>query len=60
MFLTWALAGKAYPAIIQQYRVSPNEITVESPYIAKNIDATRWAFGLDGVTKVSLRGEPPT
>ncbi|HLA81721.1 MAG TPA: UPF0182 family protein, partial [Thermoleophilia bacterium] len=24
MFLTWVLAGKAYPAIIQQYRVSPN------------------------------------
>ena len=31
MFLTWALAGKAYPAIIQQYRVSPNEITAETP-----------------------------
>ena len=29
MFLTWALAGKAYPAIIQQYKVSPNEITAE-------------------------------
>ena len=54
MFLTWAIAGKAYPAIIQSYRVSPNEIAVESEYIAKNIDATRWAFGLDGVAKVSL------
>ena len=31
MFLTWAFAGKAYPAIIQQYRVSPNEITAETP-----------------------------
>ena len=35
MFLTWAIAGKAYPAIIQQYRVSPNEITAETPYITE-------------------------
>jgi uncharacterized protein len=55
MFLTWAIAGKAYPAIVQSYKVSPNEISVESEYIVKNIDATRWAFGLDGVSKVSLQ-----
>jgi uncharacterized membrane protein (UPF0182 family) len=53
MFLTWALAGKAYPAIIQSYKVSPNEITAESPYIANNIEATRFAFGLDKVTSTS-------
>jgi uncharacterized protein len=52
MFLTWAIGGKAYPAIIQQYKVSPNEIAAETPYIANNIEATRWAFGLDGVTTV--------
>ena len=54
MFLTWALAGKAYPAIIQQYRVSPNEISAETPYIANNIQATRWAFGLDKITNIPL------
>jgi uncharacterized membrane protein (UPF0182 family) len=54
MFLTWAFAGKAYPAIVQQYRVSPNEITAESEYITNNIEATRWAFGLDGIERVSL------
>jgi uncharacterized protein len=53
MFLTWALAGKAYPAIIQSYRVSPNEIAVEKPYIANNIEATRFAFALDKTTTVS-------
>jgi uncharacterized membrane protein (UPF0182 family) len=55
MFLTWAIAGKAYPAIIQQYRVSPNEISAETPYIANNIEATRWAFGLDKITNVPLK-----
>ncbi len=54
MFLTWAIAGKAYPAIVQQYRVSPNEIAVESEYITKNVDATRWAFDITDVPKVSL------
>jgi uncharacterized membrane protein (UPF0182 family) len=57
MFLTWAIAGKAYPAIIQQYRVTPNEITAESPYIANNIEATRWAFGIDSITTTSLTAE---
>ncbi len=52
MFLTWALAGKVYPAIVQQYKVSPNEITAESPYIADNIEATSYAFGLGNITSV--------
>ena len=55
MFLTWALAGKAYPAIIQQYRVSPNEISAESPFISKNIEATRWAFGLGKISEVPFQ-----
>ncbi len=57
MILTWALAGKAYPAIIQQYRVSPNEISAETPYIIDNIEATRWAFGVDRLTEVSLQAD---
>jgi uncharacterized membrane protein (UPF0182 family) len=57
MFLTWAIAGKAYPALVQQYRVSPNEISAETPYIANNIEATRWAFGLDKITTTSLTAE---
>lgn len=54
MFLTWALAGKAYPAIVQQYRVAPNEIAVESEYIGHNISATRWAFSLEDIAQTSL------
>jgi uncharacterized protein len=52
MFLTWVFALKAYPAMIQSYKVSPNEIAVEKPYIANNIEATRFAFGLDKITSV--------
>ena len=37
------------PYSFQKYRVEPNEITVEEPYIKHNIDYTRKAFKLDVV-----------
>jgi uncharacterized membrane protein (UPF0182 family) len=49
LFVTWLAAGQIYPAIVQQYRVSPTEIEKETPYIANNIQSTRWAFGLNQV-----------
>ncbi len=42
------LAG-AYPALVEQFRVRPNQRTLESPYIQRNIDATLAAYGLDNV-----------
>jgi len=49
----WALvavvAGSIYPAAIQQLRVGPDEERREEPFIARNIEATRLAFGLDNV-----------
>jgi len=52
----WALvsvvAGVAYPAFIQRFRVEPEESSKEAPYIQHNIEATRDALGLnDVVTK---------
>ncbi len=46
----WVVAGQIYPALVQQYRVSPNEVEAETPYIADNIAATRWAYSLDRIT----------
>ncbi len=43
------LVGTIYPAAVQQFRVAPNEIASEAPYIERNIAATRRAFGLDEV-----------
>jgi len=37
------------PALFQELRVAPNEITFERPYIAHNIEFTRKAFGLDRI-----------
>jgi len=54
LVVMWIGAGQIYPAIVHQYRVSPNEIKVESAYIAHNIKTTRWAFGLEGVATRSF------
>jgi len=49
LVVTSIIASGIYPAIIQQYRVSPNEIAKEAPYIKRNIEYTRKAYGLDEV-----------
>lgn len=50
---TWVgasiLVGSIYPALVQQFRVAPNEVEAESPYIERNIAATRAGFGLDEI-----------
>ena len=41
--------GGIYPAVVQQFRVTPNAQELEADYIQRNIDATKTAFGLDDV-----------
>ncbi|PBC77908.1 hypothetical protein BX265_2666 [Streptomyces sp. TLI_235] len=48
MALSAVLIGGVYPAIVQQFQVKPNEQAKETPYIQKNIDATRTAYGIAG------------
>jgi uncharacterized membrane protein (UPF0182 family) len=40
----------AYPAAIQRLRVDPQELTREQEFIARNLEATRAAYGLDEVS----------
>ncbi|KUP96639.1 hypothetical protein AC529_11295 [Thermobifida cellulosilytica TB100] len=48
LVLSAVLIGGVYPAIVQQVTVSPNEQRLENPYIQRNIEATRAAYGIDG------------
>lgn len=41
------IVGGVYPWFVQQFIVSPSELTKETPYILNSIAATRQAFGLD-------------
>ncbi|OEV30805.1 hypothetical protein AN219_08730 [Streptomyces nanshensis] len=47
MVLSAILIGGLYPAIVQKFQVQPNEQAKETPYIKKNIKATREAYDID-------------
>ncbi len=50
--LVWILVGHVYPALYQAIRVGPSELSREAPYIERNINATRAAYGLTKVKTV--------
>jgi hypothetical protein len=49
LVITAIFAGGIYPWVIQQFQVTPSEKTLEGPYIDRNINLTRQAYGLDRV-----------
>jgi hypothetical protein len=56
--LASVMAGAAYPAFVQRFRVAPQEFQRERPYIQRNIAATRAAFGLDAVHEQNRTVQP--
>ena len=63
--------GVLYPTFLQALKVSPNQQSLEAPYIQRNITATRAAFGLDkvryhafagstAITEAQIRADAPT
>lgn len=50
LVISSVLIAGLYPGAIQQFQVKPSESSKEAPFIQRNIDATRTAFGLDAVT----------
>ncbi len=49
LVISSVLISGVYPGVIQQFQVKPSESSKEAPYIQKNINATRVAYGIDGV-----------
>jgi uncharacterized membrane protein (UPF0182 family) len=47
LLLSALLIGGIYPALVQRFQVTPNEADKEAPYIERNIEATRSAYGID-------------
>jgi uncharacterized membrane protein (UPF0182 family) len=43
------LIAGVYPGAVQQFQVKPSESSKEAPFIQRNIDATRDAYGIAGV-----------
>jgi len=43
------LGSTFYPLILQNFKVTPNEIVLETPFIKHNIKFTRFGYGLDRI-----------
>jgi hypothetical protein len=48
--------GVLYPTILQALKVQPAQASLETPYIARNISATRAAYNIDKVTYNNFAG----
>jgi uncharacterized membrane protein (UPF0182 family) len=46
-----------YPSLLQRFRVVPNEVDAEKPFIERNIQFTRLAYGLDKVESKDFPAE---
>ena len=46
------IIGAIYPAIVERFTAIPSAQTLEAPYIQRNIDATRAAYGVSDVKTV--------
>ena len=46
LVLCTVIVGGIYPALVQNFKVQPSEKSLEAPYISRNIEATRSAYGL--------------
>ncbi|MBI2185743.1 MAG: UPF0182 family protein [Acidobacteria bacterium] len=57
LYVLVALGGEVYSTLVQRFLVTPNEQSMQSPYIQHNIDATRRAFALDRVEARELTGD---
>ncbi len=54
----WIVGLQIIPDIIQHFRVAPNELPLESPYLERNITFTREAYGLTNVAEIEFPVNP--
>lgn len=48
------VVGIAYPWVVTQFQVVPNQRTLEAPYYERNLEATKAAYGIDGLEKTDF------
>ncbi|WP_147104914.1 UPF0182 family protein [Nesterenkonia populi] len=59
MLVITAIVGTGvYPFLVQEYQVGPTEQTLESEYIERNMELTRYAYGLDDMEQQDYQATP--
>ncbi|MSM38435.1 MAG: UPF0182 family protein [Geobacter sp.] len=48
----YVIGIRVYPAVLQKFKVAPNELALETPYIEHNIRSTRFGYDLDRIETV--------
>ena len=59
IWVAMLVLGQAYPAIVQGFFVTPNAQSYELPYIQRQIEGTRQAYGLSKVGVQNFNGDKP-
>jgi uncharacterized membrane protein (UPF0182 family) len=57
LVVLWIAGLGIAPALLQTYRVKPNELVYERPYIENNIRMTRQAYALDRIVEKDFAAE---
>jgi len=55
--VAWAGGLGIWPALLQRFQVTPNELVAERPYIEHNIRMTRQAYGLTAIKEQEFAAE---
>ena len=48
----YVIGNRVYPGLLQKFKVSPNELALETPYIENNIKFTRFGFDLEKIETI--------
>jgi uncharacterized membrane protein (UPF0182 family) len=57
MIMVHLVGLSLYPSLLQRFRVVPNEVDAERPFIERNIKFTRLAYGLDKIESAEFPAE---
>jgi uncharacterized protein len=52
LFAVYGVGIVAYPALLQNFKVAPNELDLETPYIENSIKFTRFGYNLDKIETI--------
>jgi len=52
IFAVYGIGIVAYPALLQKFKVAPNELDLETPYIVNSIRFTRLGYDLDKIETI--------
>ncbi|GAA1818566.1 UPF0182 family protein [Agromyces neolithicus] len=57
LIVTSLIIGSLYPWVIERFQVEPNAKSLEAPYVQRNIDLTRDAYGVAEVEEIPFEAK---